>query len=66
MKALQITKTHGISSDDLRQMEKRTIEASDCTLLSAVRLVMEGHKAIDIAAMLNVHRQSVSTYVKNF
>ena len=27
---------------------------------------MEGYKAIDVAAMLNVHRQSVSTYVKNF
>ena len=27
---------------------------------------MEGCKGIDVAAMLNVHRQSVSTYVKNF
>ena len=28
--------------------------------------MIEGYKAIDIAVMLNVHRQGVSTYVKNF
>ena len=66
MKTLQITKTHGLTTDHLRQMEKRTKEAGDRTRLAAVRLVMEGYKAIDVAAMLNVHRQSVSTYVKNF
>ncbi|MFZ0447176.1 MAG: winged helix-turn-helix domain-containing protein [Bacillus sp. (in: firmicutes)] len=66
MKSLQITKTHGLTTDDLRQLEKRTKEAGDRTRLAAVRLVMEGYKAIDVAAMLNVHRQSVSTYVKNF
>lgn len=66
MKALQITKTHGLTIDHLRQMEKRTKEAGDRTRLAAVRLVMEGYKGIDVAAMLNIHRQSVSTYVKNF
>ena len=66
MKSLQITKTHGLTTDHLRQLEKRTKEAGDRTRLAAVRLVMEGYKAIDVAAMLNVHRQSVSTYVKNF
>ena len=53
MKSLQITKTHGLTTDHLRQMEKRTKEAGDRT-----RLVMEGCKGIDVAAMLNVHRQS--------
>ncbi|USK62416.1 helix-turn-helix domain-containing protein [Peribacillus asahii] len=66
MKALQVTKTHGLTTDDLRQMEKRTKEARDRTRLTAVRLVMEGYKAIDVAALLNIYRQSVSTYVKNF
>ena len=66
MKTLQITKTHGLTTDHLRQMEKRTKKAGDRTRLAAVRLVMEGYKGIDVAAMLNVHRQSVSTYVKNF
>ena len=66
MKTLQITKTHGLTTDHLRQMEKRTKEAGDRTRLAAVRLVMEGYKAIDVAVMLNIHRQSVSTYAKHF
>ncbi len=59
MKVLQVTKTHGITIDDLRQMEKWKKEASDCTRLTAVRLVREGYryKAIDVATMLNIHRQ---------
>ena len=56
MKTLQITKNHGLTTDHLRQMEKRTKEAGDRTRLAAVRLVMEGCKGIDVAAMLNVHR----------
>ena len=32
----------------------------------AVRLVMEGYQGLEAAALLNVHRQSVSTYVNHF
>ncbi|WP_245947472.1 helix-turn-helix domain-containing protein [Bacillus taeanensis] len=34
--------------------------------MAAVRLVIEVYKGIDIANLLNLHRQSVSKYVQNF
>lgn len=66
MARLTITNSHGFTPDDLRKWEKKQTNINFRIRVTAVRLVMEGWTGKDVAQMCNLHRQSVSTYVKTF
>jgi transposase len=63
---LKIKETHGFTSEKLRCLEKGQKLASDRAKIMAVRLVMEDHNALETAKILNLHRESVSMYVRKF
>ena len=41
-------------------------DASSLKRVMAARFVMEGYQGLELAALLNLHRQSFSTYVNGF
>ncbi|MFX3625122.1 MAG: transposase [Ectobacillus sp.] len=65
-KQLCITNDHGWCVESLKEQEQKTRDALSLKRIMAVRLVMQGHKGLDVAAFLGIHRQSVSTYVHSF
>lgn len=65
-KCLQIKHTHNLSSSDLRKLEKKEKKASNQRRIIAVRMIMEGYMAIEVAKLLGIHRQSVSSYIIKF
>jgi transposase len=66
MARLTITNTHGFTPTNLRKYEKKQTNAHLRVRITAVRLVMEGRMGKEVAHLCNLHRQSVSTYVKKF
>lgn len=66
MRTLKITCNHGWTVEALRTYERTLQTVKLRHRVMAVRLVMEGQKGIDVARFLGLHRDSVSTYVKNF
>lgn len=66
MPRLTITNSHGFTPDDLRKWEKKQTNVNFRIRITAVRLIMEGWTGKDVTQMCNLHRQSVSTYVKTF
>lgn len=66
MKRLKITDDHGFTARKLRKEERKIKDASLRQRVTAVRLIMEGYLGKEVAEMLNLHRQSVSTYVQLF
>jgi transposase len=66
MKRVMITNTHGWTVDALKEYERTMKDAPSLKRVMAVRFVMEGYQGIEAAALLNLHRQSVSTYVNHF
>jgi transposase len=66
MACLTITNTHGFTPTKLRKWEKKQTDVHLRARLTAVRLVMEGWTGKEAAHLCNLHRQSVSTYVKKF
>lgn len=66
MKRLTVTNTHGWTVDQLKECERTMKDASSLKRVMAIRFVMEGYQGLEVAALLNVHRQSVSTYVNRF
>lgn len=66
MARLTITRTHGFTPDDLRKLEKQQDNIHLLMRITAVCLVMEGYMGKEVAALCNLHRQSVATYVKKF
>jgi transposase len=65
-KCLQITHTHNLLPSDLRKLEKKEKIASNQRRIIAVRMIMEGYMAIEVAKLLGIHRQSVSSYIIKF
>ncbi|WP_179871804.1 helix-turn-helix domain-containing protein [Bacillus cereus] len=65
-KCLQIKHTHNLSPSDLRKLEKKEKKASNQRRIIAVRMIMEGYTAIEVAKLLGIHRQSVSSYIIKF
>lgn len=63
---LTSTNTHGWMIEELMECEGTTSDAASLKRIMAVRFVMEGYQGIEVATLLNLHRQSVSTYVKRF
>jgi transposase len=66
MKRLKITNFHGFTSSDLRSYEKQEAQGNMRNRIMAVRLVMEGKLGKEVAEICNLHRQSVSEYVRRF
>ncbi|MBN6189283.1 transposase [Aneurinibacillus sp. BA2021] len=66
MKRLKITETHGWTVRDLRKQERKMKDVALRQRVMAVRLVMEGYLGKEVAAMLNLHRQFIATYVSTF
>ena len=52
--------------DRLKEYERTMKDASSLKRVMAVHFVMEGYQGLEVAVLLNVHRQSVSTYVNHF
>lgn len=65
-KQLCITNSHGWDTQSLQEFEQKTKDTLSLKRIMAVRLVMQGYKGLDVAMLLGIHRQSVSTYVHSF
>jgi transposase len=65
-KGLVITNDHGWTIEQLQVHEKTIKKASMAKRVAVIRLIMEGYYAIQVAELLNVHRETISTYVKKF
>ncbi|PFY35818.1 hypothetical protein COL55_30340, partial [Bacillus toyonensis] len=55
-----IKPTNHLSAVELRKIEKTEKNASNQFRITAVRMVMEDYSMVDVAAILGMHRQSVS------
>ncbi|MBB5325716.1 transposase [Anoxybacillus tepidamans] len=66
MKRLKITNDHGFIIRKLQKEERKIKEALLHQRVTAVRLIMEGYLGEEIVSMLNIHRQSMLTYVSLF
>ena len=65
-KGLQITNTHGWTIENLQFQEKALKKASMAKRMTVIRLIMQGYYAIQVAELLNIHRETISDYVKKF
>ncbi len=63
---ITITHSHGLTPSDLRAYEKQETQANLRVRITAVRLIMEGKLGKEVAEICNLHRQSVSEYVRRF
>jgi transposase len=66
MKTLKITNTHGWTTTDLRQYEKTIQNVKMRQRVMTIRFIMEHYTGKEVAHLLNLHRETVSTYVKTF
>ena len=65
-KGVTITNDHGWTIEQLQAYEKTIKNASMAKRVAVIRLVMQGYYAIQVAELLNVHRETISSYVKKF
>ncbi|WGU92238.1 helix-turn-helix domain-containing protein [Paenibacillus dendritiformis] len=66
MRKLLITNRHGWNVYSLNRLTSTIQDPKKRIKVEAVRLVMSGHTAKDVAKQLGIHRQTVSNYVKIF
>lgn len=66
MRKLNVTDTHGFTVQSLLKEERKIKDTFFKLRMAAVRLIMEGHTTVQVAQVLGICRQSVSTYVKMF
>lgn len=66
MRKLLITNRHGWNVYSLNRLTPTIQDPKQRIKVEAVRLVMSGHTAKDVAQQLGIHRQTVSNYVKSF
>jgi len=65
-KGLQITNDHGWTIERLQEQERRMKNANMAKRIAVIRLIMQGYLGIQVAELLNVHRETVSIYVQKF
>jgi len=65
-RGLQITNTHGWTIEQLQKQEKTMERASMAKRVTVIRLIIQGYYAIQVAELLNLHRETISEYVKKF
>ncbi|MGG4392872.1 helix-turn-helix domain-containing protein [Paenibacillus thiaminolyticus] len=66
MRKLLITNRHGWNIYSLNRLAPTLQDPKLRIKVEAIRLVMSGHTAKDVAQQLGIHRQTVSNYVKIF
>ena len=57
-KGITITNDHGWTIEQLQTQEKTIKKASMAKRVAIIRLVMQGYYAIQVAVLLNVHRET--------
>jgi transposase len=65
-KGLTITNDHGWTVEQLQAHEKTIKKVTMAKRVAVIRLIMQGYYAIQVAELLNVHRETISDYVKKF
>src|SRR6476620_3697155 len=65
-KGLTITNDHGWTVEILQAHEKTIKKASMAKRVAVIRMIMQGYYASQVAELLNVHRETISSYVKKF
>ncbi|MBO9128588.1 winged helix-turn-helix domain-containing protein [Bacillus sp. 165] len=65
-KGLLVTNDHGWTVERLEVHEKTLKQAAMAKRVAVIRLIMQGYYAIQVAELLNVHRETISGYVKKF
>ena len=65
-KGLTITNSHGWTMERLQVYEKTIKKASMAKRVAVIRLIMQGYYAIQVAKLLNLHRETISIYVQKF
>lgn len=65
-KGLQITNTHGWTIEHLQFQEKALQKTSVAKRVTVIRLLVQGYYAIQVAELLNIHRETISDYAKKF
>lgn len=65
-KGVTIQNSHGWTLEQVKAYEKTVKKASMAKRVAVIRLMMEGHYAMEAAQLLNVHRDTVSACVKKF
>src|SRR6476646_3964912 len=65
-KGITITNDHGWTIEQLQAHEKTIKKTSMAKRVAVIRLIMQGYYAIQVAELLNVHRETISSYVKKF
>lgn len=66
MKVLRITNDHGWTPADLRQYEKTIQNVKMRQRVMTIRLIIERYTGKEVSQLLNLHRETVSIYVKTF
>ncbi|ATA59145.1 helix-turn-helix domain-containing protein [Anoxybacillus suryakundensis] len=65
-KGLQITNDHGWTIERLQEQERKMKKANMAKRIAVIRLIMQGYLGIQVAELLNLHRETVSIYVQKF
>jgi len=65
-KGLQTTNDHGWTIERLQEQERRMKNVNMTKRMAVIRLIMQGYLGIQVAELLNVHRETVSIYVQKF
>jgi transposase len=65
-KGVTITNDHGWTVEQLQMHEKTIKKASMAKRVAVIRLIMQGYYAIQVAELLNIHRETISIYVNKF
>lgn len=65
-KGLQITNNHGWTIERLQEQERKMKKANMAKRIAVIRLIMQGYLEIQVAELLNLHRETVSIYVQKF
>ena len=63
-KGVTFTNDHGWTVEQLQAHEKNLKKAAMAKRVAVIRLVMQGYYFIQVAELLNVHRETISSYVK--
>lgn len=65
-KGLTITNNHGWTVERLQAYERTIKKSSMAKRVAVIRLIMQNYYAVQVADLLNVHRETISGYVRKF
>ncbi len=65
-KGLTITNDHGWTVEQLCAHERTIKESVMAKRVATIRLILQGYLGIQVASLLNIHRETISSYVQKF